>query len=666
MGSTPVTVAAPKERYDVLYGDTGYARYYQRYKDRRQVVYSGANDGMLHAFNGGYLSYGDVASTPQKEQLRFTKEPKQPGSITACTALPCAGTVPTYAFRSDQPRLGAELWAFIPQDLLPQLRWLTDPSYTHTYYVDLKPKVTDARIFPDDADHPGGWGTVLIGGSRFGGSCSGCIYGKGGARTVTADFDSGGPSTRVFLSSYFVLDITNPEKDPVLLWTFRDQDLGLTTAAPAIVRVNTVPGNSSTNEKWYVVFGTGPTHYDGSSGQTGQIFLVDLQLGPTYTAVNAISGTVRGKSCSDTSPCIAATTGGVSHQVHLYSTSQEGAFMGDASSLDVDLDFRVDVVYLGSVICRGGTPSPCNGSNPVWRGAVWRLTTNNGSTNLNTWGMGGAPKTLISTFTCADTVATCPTVVGPVVAAPTISIDDKNNFWVFFGSGRLITTLDKTNEDTQYFFGVKDCFISNLCGTEINNNHNLRDVSTTVICTDPDTTRCDPMQTVSTDGGGTFTQGFDSLVQDVQGRDGWFTTLPAIRERSLTKATILGGTIVFATFTPSDSTCDFSGDARLYALFYLTGTGYTASALGDTMVGSTLVANRSVLIGSGMSSEVALHVGGRGTGTAGAPGLGGPAVTGGCISGLTASTGLTTGGLADTCVQPAFRIWSALMAWRDL
>src|SRR5207249_7386515 len=213
----------------------------------------------------------------------------------------------------------------------------------------------------------------------------------------------------------------------------------------------------------------------------------------------------------------------------------------------------------------------------------------------------------------------------------------------------------------------------NLCPTQIeDHNHNLRDVSDIVICTDPDTAKCDPLHTVSTDGGGTFTQRFNdpnsttALVQDVQGRDGWFTTLPALRERSLTKATILGGTVVFSTFSPSDSACAFSGDARLYALFYLTGTGYTASALGDSMIGGTLVANSSVLIGSGMSSEVALHVGGRGTGTAGAPGLGGPAVTGGCISGLTASTGLTTGGSADTCVQPAFRIWSALMAWRDL
>src|SRR5207244_9033772 len=65
------------------------------------------------------------------------------------------------------------------QDLLPQLRWLTVPNYDHVYYVDLTPKVTDARIFTPDADHPGGWGTILIGGFRLGGSCTNCTSGKG-------------------------------------------------------------------------------------------------------------------------------------------------------------------------------------------------------------------------------------------------------------------------------------------------------------------------------------------------------------------------------------------------------------------------------------------------------------------------------------------------------
>jgi len=183
-------------------------------------------------------------------QVRFTTLPKRLGTSTTCpgAALPCDASVATYSVRADAPPLGAELWAFIPQDLLPQLRWLTLPTYDHVYYMDLTPKVTDARIFPADADHPGGWGTILIGGFRLGGSCSYCT-GKGAPRVVQADFNNNGTTTdtgnstsgsdyRIFLSSYFVLDITNPEKEPNLLWVFRDDDLGLTTAEPAVLRVN--------------------------------------------------------------------------------------------------------------------------------------------------------------------------------------------------------------------------------------------------------------------------------------------------------------------------------------------------------------------------------------------------------------------------------------------
>src|SRR5207247_1923618 len=138
------------------------------------------------------------------------------------------------------------------------------------------------------------------------------------------------------LSSYFVLDVTNPEKDPVLLWVFRDKDLGLTTAAPAVLRVNSLTdaNTSSANEKWYVVFGTGPTHIDGSSGQTAKMFVVDLKLGPVYTAINQTSGVVGGTACSLTAPCIASDTASASGAVRVFSTGQTGASMGNAITLD--------------------------------------------------------------------------------------------------------------------------------------------------------------------------------------------------------------------------------------------------------------------------------------------------------------------------------------------
>src|SRR5438132_2584193 len=330
VNATPVVVGAPSTRFDVIYGDQTYATFFQRYKDRRQVAYVGANDGMLHAFNAGFFSNDDrpLDGTGPIVQARFTSTPKKLGTSTDCAALPCDGSVTTYSFRSDAPPLGAELWAFLPQDLLPQLRWLTATNYDHVYYVDLTPKVTDVRIFPADADHPGGWGTILIGGFRFGGSCTNCTSGqgtppvvKGRPRVVHADFNNNGTITdRVFLSSYFVLDITNPEKEPRLLWVFRDQNLGLTTADPGIVRVNpsTDAKTSGTNERWFVVFGTGPTHYDAFSTQTAQFFVVDLKLGPAYSDINRTIDKPGAFKCSTDSPCIAANTSGGSGAVRAF------------------------------------------------------------------------------------------------------------------------------------------------------------------------------------------------------------------------------------------------------------------------------------------------------------------------------------------------------------
>ena len=185
VNSTPTIVGAPRERFDILYGDQGYAQFVQRWKTRRMVAYAGANDGMLHAFNVGYYHRGDDGSTTGvTEHGRYTRNAVD---------------------NSSGPELGEELWGFVPYHLLPQLLWLTQTGYTHVSYVDLKPKVTDVRIFtPESACgggttptasgciHPDGWGTILIMGMRFGGSCGSCASGAnngGPALSVTAIFD---------------------------------------------------------------------------------------------------------------------------------------------------------------------------------------------------------------------------------------------------------------------------------------------------------------------------------------------------------------------------------------------------------------------------------------------------------------------------------------------
>jgi type IV pilus assembly protein PilY1 len=57
--STPTVVGKPSENYHLLYEDDSYGDFLKKYRNRRQVVYVGANDGMLHAFNGGFFNSTD-------------------------------------------------------------------------------------------------------------------------------------------------------------------------------------------------------------------------------------------------------------------------------------------------------------------------------------------------------------------------------------------------------------------------------------------------------------------------------------------------------------------------------------------------------------------------------------------------------------------------------
>ena len=217
MYSTPVVVGAPRERYDVLYGDTSYTAFFTQYKNRRQVAYLGANDGMMHAFNVGFYHEGRRHSwNSHEDRTRMVYQYRHGG-------------------RARRESSGMNSGGFIPQELLPHLRWLADPAYTHVYYVDLKPKDDRCAHFPGDADHPGGWGTILIGGFRMGGSCGNCTS-QGDANDLRRPISitmAGVDAARTFLSAYFVLDITNPEKVPTLLWSYSDTNLGFTMSYPS-------------------------------------------------------------------------------------------------------------------------------------------------------------------------------------------------------------------------------------------------------------------------------------------------------------------------------------------------------------------------------------------------------------------------------------------------
>lgn len=251
--STPTVVSRPAENYDLIYNDSSYLDFKKKYVGRRMMVYTGANDGMLHAFNGGFYNPATKAFITQPQSWNGSSWVND----SSYTAYP----------------LGMELWAYVPNALLPHLRWLTEPSdySSHVYYVDLKPRIFDAKIFTADTTHPGGWGTVLLGGMRLGG-------GK-----IGVDINNDGTDDLQFQSTYFALDITDPESAPTLLWSFTDPNLGFTTCYPTPIRVGS---------KWFIVMGSGPVDYEatrkddgihfteyGGSNRTASVYILNADDG---------------------------------------------------------------------------------------------------------------------------------------------------------------------------------------------------------------------------------------------------------------------------------------------------------------------------------------------------------------------------------------------------
>jgi Tfp pilus tip-associated adhesin PilY1 len=91
------------------------------HKDRRSVIFFGANDGMIHAVDA---------------------------------------------------RTGYEVWAFIPYNLLPKLRALVDgqPVEQFDYFVDSSPKIAEVKLDPSNPDPAKRWRSMLIIGQGQGGT----------------------------------------------------------------------------------------------------------------------------------------------------------------------------------------------------------------------------------------------------------------------------------------------------------------------------------------------------------------------------------------------------------------------------------------------------------------------------------------------------------------
>ena len=162
------------------------------YKSRPQVLYVGANDGMLHAFDA---------------------------------------------------HSGEELFAYVPNAVIPYLNELSSPSYSHRYYVDGSPWSADAWL-------DGQWKTILV-----------SSLGAGG-------------------KAVFALDVTDPANfdSNDVLWEYQDGELGFTIGQATIARL--------ANGEWAAIFGNG---YESNS-KRAQLFIVNLEDGSLIRRIDTGAG----------------------------------------------------------------------------------------------------------------------------------------------------------------------------------------------------------------------------------------------------------------------------------------------------------------------------------------------------------------------------------------
>ncbi len=500
----------------------------------RQLVFVGANDGMLHAFRLGKLTQ----SWSGKQWYQIAKVEGTTG----------AGGI------------GTESFAYVPKNVLPYLQYLYDDNYCHIYLVDGPlaiaeaavnkpstcsltdywdcPKVTSKQPAPNNSylDFANtSWRTILIGSMGAGGAT--CDAAAPDVNRISTPLAVSGTPTG--WSSYFALDVTD-QANPQLLWEFSNAALGVTNPGPTIVKVggndkrctNTnascassldcgtgtpAPQCVNTNGRWFAILASGAggpitsKAFLGTSDKNLKLFVLDLKTG---TLVRTID------------------------------TGITNAFAGSMSKNTIDLqrdrpadsgNYQDDAMYIGYV--QNGTS-----------GGVLRLAINNDINPAN-W-----------------TVSPVISNIGPVSTSVVNLFDRRNgHLWLYFAEGRYFYKQDDPTTQRRLFGIQEPCYdattgsISPSCTSTVALT-NLQDQSTS------------PTSTL------TATQ------------TGWYINMEPASTTAGAERVISNpspntqGAVFFVSFAPTSDICGFGGTTYIWAVDYKTGGKVTFTLQGKALV----------------------------------------------------------------------------------
>jgi len=406
---------------------------------------------------------------------------------------------------------GTESWSFISPNFLNRLQDVahsTNPSMqAHQFFTDGPMTVADAWLGSGDYTHksPTDWHTLLIYGE-----------GRGGGSTLWSSSPSCNSGFSLVYTSYYpnycgyyAFDITNTA-NPQYLWSINVNS----TQAPYLgdpwseVAVGRVKINGS--EKWVGFFGGGYNAQNcGASGSCDTrgkgFFVVDLSNGNILWSY---------------------TNAGDSNMNY--------SLPGSVAIVDSDNDGFIDTAYIGDL---GGN---------MWRFTFCPIS------GVSTCGTGNWSGGLLFQNTGSIT---------PIYTTPSITRDQTNNLWVFWGTGDETNPTTITSQDN--FYAVKDTSRSGTYGSG-----DLQNITA-------------------------------STYSDAPTKHGWYFNLPT-GEKILSNLTVFGGVAYFATYAPSLGTdpCSNAGTGKLYAISYATGSSILSSSSGtSTPLSSSIALGAGIPIG---------------------------------------------------------------------
>lgn len=434
---------------------------------------------------------------------------------------------------------GIEQFAYVPGAVLAKTRWLPEVAYAHQTFVDATPYAADVNV--------GGWKTLLF-----------------------APFGTGA-------KGLFALNVTDPtamtaSSSAWELTSAATPELGYVMGTPQRHPVTGVPrnvGKFGVNGNWALFL---PNGYNsdrpdekGIRSLTGSASLIIADLGTSSSAE------------------VSSWSLGTNLHVVPTPAAGDGPYNGLSMPTGVDIngDGKIDVLYAGDL-----------------KGNLWKFELTNPSTGWATsYAVGSIQvKRLFKAVNGSSQDQ-------PITVAPSVIRMGDGKYIVVFGTGRLLTTADKTRPTggfpVQSLYGIiDDGGVTEITRTQLYQQKIVQ--STPATGTGPTSV-----------AGSRFT---DAAANQTGTYRGWRMDLDSTSaqdegERVVSNPIILpGGAVVFSTSAPSIDACSQLGTGWTMILSGLNGGRPNSATFdlnrdGNTENDSQVVSGKK-MYASGMQSEV--------------------------------------------------------------